>query len=157
METINYIFTAIFILEALVKIIGQGLKSYFEDGWNLFDFIIAGGSILSILISALSPLALKGAVTLVRSIRVLRILRLLKRGGRNLYMIFNTFVITFKSLINIGSLLLLIIYTYAVVGMFIFGTNKRSGIMNSYINFESFINAFITLFTVTTGDSWNAI
>jgi hypothetical protein len=40
-ETINYIFTTIFILEALIKIIGQGLKSYFEDGWNLFDFVIA--------------------------------------------------------------------------------------------------------------------
>ena len=33
---------------------------------------------------------------------------------------------------------------------------KRNGIMNDYINFESFINAFITLFTVATNDSWNA-
>ena len=28
--------------------------------------------------------------------------------------------------------------------------------MNPYMNFENFINAFITLFTVVTGDSWNA-
>jgi hypothetical protein len=27
--------------------------------------------------------------------------------------------------------------------------------MNDYINFESFTSAFITLFTVATGDSWN--
>ncbi len=28
--------------------------------------------------------------------------------------------------------------------------------MNYYMNFENFWNAFITLFTVVTGDSWNA-
>lgn len=93
----------------------------------------------------------------MRSFRILRIVRLLKHGGRSLYMIFNTFVITVHSLANIGSLLLLILYMYSVLGMVLFGMQKRNGIMNAYINFENFWNAFITLFTVTTGDSWNAI
>jgi hypothetical protein len=57
--------------------------------------------------------------------------------------------------VNIGALLLLIIYMYAVLGMILFGANTRNGIMNHYINFENFINAFLTLFTVTTADSWN--
>jgi hypothetical protein len=57
--------------------------------------------------------------------------------------------------VNIGALLLLIIYMYAVLGMILFGANMRNGIMNHYINFENFINAFFTLFTVTTADSWN--
>jgi hypothetical protein len=70
-------------------------------------------------------------------------------------MIFNTFVITLHSLVNIGGLLVLIIYMYSVLGMYLFGGVKRNGIINDYINFENFFNAFITLFTVTTGDSWN--
>jgi len=37
-------------------------------------------------------------------------------------MIFNTFVITLQSLVNIGALLLLIIYMYSVLGMILFGT-----------------------------------
>ena len=40
--------------------------------------------------------------------------------------------------------------------MILFGANMRQGLMNHYINFENFINAFLTLFTVTTADSWNA-
>lgn len=40
--------------------------------------------------------------------------------------------------------------------MILFGHVKRNGLMNPYMNFENFINAFITLFTVVTGDSWNA-
>lgn len=140
----------------MIKIIGQGLAVFFREGWNTFDFIVAITSGLSILVSSQTSLEIKGAVTLLRSFRILRILRLLKRGGRNLHMIFNTFVITLQSLVNIGALLLLIIYMYSVLGMILFGANMRSGLMNNFMNFENFINAFLTLFTVTTGDSWNA-
>ena len=132
------------------------MNSYFGDGWNRFDFFVAISSIASIIVFNVIKIEIKGAISLIRSIRVLRILRLLQRGGKSLYMIFNTFVITLHSLANIGSLLLLIIYTYSVLGMIILGEVMRNGIMNDYINFENFLNAFITLFTVTTGDSWNA-
>jgi hypothetical protein len=46
---------------------------------------------------------------------------------------------------------------YAVLGMILFGEIMRNGIMNAYMNFENFFNALIVLFTVATGDSWNAI
>jgi hypothetical protein len=72
-------------------------------------------------------------------------------------MIFNTFVITFHQLVNIGALLIILIYMYSVLGMILLGMTMRNGIMNSYINFENFFNAFLTLFTVTTADSWNSI
>jgi len=50
-EVLNYIFTAIFFLEAVIKLLGVGLRLYFSDGWNNFDFIIVLGSIASIFIS----------------------------------------------------------------------------------------------------------
>jgi hypothetical protein len=71
-------------------------------------------------------------------------------------MIFNTFVITITSLSNIGALLMLITFMYSVLGMILLGQIKINGLMNAYMNFENFWNAFITLFTVITGDSWNA-
>jgi hypothetical protein len=85
----------------------------------------------------------------------LRLLRLLRRGGQSLNNIFNTFVITMQSLANIGGLLLLFMYIYSIIGLIYFGETKRNLNMNAYINFESFTNAFITLFTVATADSWN--
>ena len=150
-------FTGIFLLEALIKILGIGPTHYFHDSWNRFDLSIAILSLFSILLSLFADNSLKGALTLVRSVKLLRILRLLRRGGRSLFMIFNTFVITFKSLANIGSLLLLVIFMYAVVGMTQFGSVKRTGMMNDYMNFETFLNAFMTLFVISTGDSWNNI
>jgi hypothetical protein len=94
LEIMNYIFTAIFVLEAIIKIIAQGFILFFRDGWNIFDFLVAFASGLSIIVSAQTSLEIKGAITLLRSFRILRILRLLKRGGKNLHMLFNTFVIT---------------------------------------------------------------
>ena len=80
---------------------------------------------------------------------------MLRKGGKSLYLIFNTFIITLQSLINIGGLLILILYVYSIIGMIYFGEVKRNGRMNDYLNFESFTSAFITLFTVATADTWN--
>lgn len=52
LEVINYVFSAIFLIEAILKILGLGPKRYFSDGWNQFDFIIAVGSVISIIISS---------------------------------------------------------------------------------------------------------
>jgi hypothetical protein len=153
-EWLNYGFTAIFLIEAILKLIGIGPKTYFEDGWNIYDCIIILGSFVSIFISANTSLEIRGALSILRSFRILRLLRLIKRG-KSLQLIFNTFVITLHSLANIGALLLLFIFMYSILGMIIFGETKRNGIMNDYINFESFPKAFITLFIVATGDSWN--
>jgi hypothetical protein len=153
-EIINKIFTVIFVSEAAIRIIGIGIRNYLKDGWNIFDFIVALGSLVSILISSSTSVEIK-AVSLLRAFRILRLLRLLKRGGKSLYLIFNTFVITMQSLANIGGLLLLMMYIYSIIGMIYFGEVKRNSTMNDYINFESFTSAFITLFTVATVDSWN--
>jgi voltage-dependent calcium channel T type alpha-1H len=153
-EIINYIFTVIFLAEAAIRIIGIGIQNYLKDGWNIFDCVVATGSVVSILISSSTTVEIK-AVTLLRAFRILRLLRLLKRGGKSLYLIFNTFVITMQSLANIGGLLLLMMYIYSIIGMIYFGEVKRNSSMSDYINFETFSSAFITLFTVATVDSWN--
>ena len=153
-DYINYFFALIFVLEAIIRLLGIGFKHYFRDTWNCFDFFIAFGSFISIIISLSSSIEIK-AVTLLRAFRILRLLRLLKRGGKSLYLIFNTLVITMQSLVNIGGLLLLMMYIYSIIGMIFFGELKRNATMNDYINFESFTSSFITLFTVATVDSWN--
>lgn len=41
MRTIlNYALTSIFLVEAILKIVGLTPKAYFDDNWNRFDFVI---------------------------------------------------------------------------------------------------------------------
>lgn len=155
-EIINYLFTGVFALEAFVKIMALGVPDYFSDPWNTFDFCIIGGSLLSILLFLYADISLKGAITIVRSFRILRVFRLIKRA-KSLNMIFSTFVVTLPALMNIGSLLLLVIYLYAILGVQFLGQVKRNGIMSENLNFENFSNAFCVLCAIATADSWGTI
>ena len=48
-ESSNWLFTAIFIIEAALKLIAYG-KKYFSNSWNKFDFFVVASSILDILL-----------------------------------------------------------------------------------------------------------
>lgn len=51
MLSINIVFTSLFTMESVLKIIGFGFKNYFKDSWNTFDFITVIGSIVDAVIS----------------------------------------------------------------------------------------------------------
>lgn len=72
-------------------------------------------------------------------------------------MIIQTFIASLDPLASIGSLLVLILFVYAIVGVTLFGNVKRNGVLNDTINFESFPAAALTLFVVATGDGWTDI
>ena len=42
-EYLNYIFSAIFTVEAIIKLAALG-KKYFKETWNIFDFIVVVGT-----------------------------------------------------------------------------------------------------------------
>lgn len=50
---INYFFTAVFIFEAVCKLIAFGF-TYFQSSWNLFDCFVVSASILDILLSQMN-------------------------------------------------------------------------------------------------------
>lgn len=57
LEFTNVIFTTVFIVEAVLKLIAYG-KSYFANAWNKFDFFVVVSSIMDLLLSALDSSAL---------------------------------------------------------------------------------------------------
>jgi voltage-dependent calcium channel L type alpha-1D len=72
---LEYFFTAVFVGEFALKILGLGLfkdkKSYFRSAWNWLDFVIVVTSILSIYITA-------SGVKVLRTFRILRPLKSIK-------------------------------------------------------------------------------
>ncbi len=40
---LKIIFVTVYIIEALLKLIAYGLRGYFGDWWNVFDFVIVVG------------------------------------------------------------------------------------------------------------------
>ena len=39
-DMIDSIISYIYIIEFVIKIVGLGIEKYFEDNWNIFDFIM---------------------------------------------------------------------------------------------------------------------
>ena len=81
LSNINYFFTAVFILEFLLKLIGLGRKAYWYSAWNRFDFFVVMASIIDILMDSVGQSFisfLRVGPQLARIIRVLRVTRLLK-------------------------------------------------------------------------------
>ena len=48
-EGLNYLFAAVFTIEACIKLLGLGVSRYFASGWNWFDFVLVVGSNVGII------------------------------------------------------------------------------------------------------------
>ena len=99
-------------------------------------------------------MGLSTTTSVVRSLRIGRMFKLF-RNLKKLQIIFSTFLNTLSSLLNVGGLLILIMYIYAVIGISLFADVKVTAPMHSRLDFNGIFNAFITLFRVATGEGWN--
>ena len=94
--------------------------------------------------------------TLLRAIRVIRIFRLVKVSP-HLKAIFTTLMLSLPSLANVGALLLMLFFMYAVIGQQLFGRVEHGDFVNEHANFEDFRHSLLMLFRMSTGESWNGV
>ena len=53
LEASNVVFTLVFIIECILKLIAYG-KTYFQTGWNQFDFFVVSASIFDFGLGAIT-------------------------------------------------------------------------------------------------------
>jgi len=170
LDILNYIFTAIFLYEAGIKLVAMGCGIYFcgrDASWNRFDFFICIISIFGIVgdhIGNVLPLN----PTLLRVLRILRVARILKllKGAEDLRRLLETVRRSLAQAGNLGMLLFLLYFIFAALGIELFGRlTWEDGCSADYpcegfsihANFESFPVAILTLFRLSTGDNWNGM
>uniref|UniRef100_A0A6Q2YMN1 Voltage-dependent T-type calcium channel subunit alpha-1H n=1 Tax=Esox lucius TaxID=8010 RepID=A0A6Q2YMN1_ESOLU len=161
----NYVFTCIFIIEALLKLMAFGLHRFFKDRWNQLDVAIVLLSIMGITLEELKMNAsLPINPTIIRIMRVLRIARVLKllKMAKGMRALLDTVMQALPQVGNLGLLFMLLFFIYAALGVELFGklecndSNPCEG-LNRHATFENFGMAFLTLFRISTGDNWNGI
>nr|AAC63050.1 voltage-gated calcium channel alpha-1 subunit [Cyanea capillata] len=157
LDGFNIGFTAVFLLECVLKLMAFNAKNYFRDPWNIFDFVIVVGSIADIIIGEISK---DGGikVNFFRLFRALRLVKLLSQGD-GIRTLLWTFMKSFQALPFVGLLILLLFFIYAVIGMQVFGTIRLDSgtVINSNNNFQTFPQALIVLFRSATGENWQQI
>lgn len=159
LENINYFFTSVFILECIMKFVGLGVRAFWYSGWNRFDLFVVISSIIDILMSTIGTSLfsfLRVGPQLARILRVMRVSRLLKliKSLKGIQKLLETLSLALPSLLNVGALLMLAYFIFAVLGVFLFKDIKKGKIIDEYNNFGNFHNAMILLFSCSTGESW---
>uniref|UniRef100_A0AAR2KNV1 Sodium channel protein n=1 Tax=Pygocentrus nattereri TaxID=42514 RepID=A0AAR2KNV1_PYGNA len=154
---INLVFIVLFTGECVLKMVS--LRHYFFTvGWNVFDFVVV---ILSIVGMFLSDVIEKYFVspTLFRVIRLARIGRILRliKGAKGIRTLLFALMMSLPALFNIGLLLFLVMFIYAIFGMSNFAYVKHEAGIDDMFNFETFGNSMLCLFQITTSAGWDGL
>nr|QLB38372.1 Nav5-2 [Apolygus lucorum] len=147
----NYFFSATFGIEAAFKLIAMSPKYYFQEGWNIFDFIIVALSLLELSLEGVQGLSV------LRSFRLLRVFKLAK-SWPTLNLLISIMGRTVGALGNLTFVLCIIIFIFAVMGMQLFGKNYVDNVDRfpggelPRWNFTDFMHSFMIVFRVLCGE-----
>lgn len=146
--TLDYFFVLLFTIEAIVKISTYGRKAYFQNGWNVFDFIIV---ILS-LPSFFTFIELIPDLSFILLLRVLRLFRLLRFMAfvPNMKQLLSGLARAFKASIFVLIVLLGYNLILAILTCHLFGE-----VAPDYFG-DPLISAY-TIFQLFTVEGWNEI
>ncbi|XP_034056728.1 voltage-dependent L-type calcium channel subunit alpha-1C isoform X15 [Gymnodraco acuticeps] len=160
MNILNMLFTGLFTVEMILKLIAFKPRGYFSDPWNVFDFLIVIGSIIDVILSEInnSEENARISITFFRLFRVMRLVKLLSRG-EGIRTLLWTFIKSFQALPYVALLIVMLFFIYAVIGMQMFGKIAlRDGTeINRNNNFQTFPQAVLLLFRCATGEAWQEI
>ncbi|XP_074429511.1 sodium channel protein type 5 subunit alpha-like [Larus michahellis] len=156
LNKINYFFVAVFTAECVIKILA--LRHYFFiSGWNIFDLAVVVISLVSVGLSEgfqrfISPTLLR----IFRLARIGRILRLIRKA-RGIRTLLFALLMSLPALFNIGLLLFLVMFIYAIVGMTNFACLGWEGGIDNLFNFQTFDGSMLCLFQITTSAGWDSL
>uniref|UniRef100_A0A674E704 Voltage-dependent L-type calcium channel subunit alpha n=1 Tax=Salmo trutta TaxID=8032 RepID=A0A674E704_SALTR len=158
MDILNMVFTGVFTVEMIFKLIAFKPRGYFGDAWNVFDALVVIGSVVDIILTQNTEDSARISITFFRLFRVMRLVKLLSRG-EGIRTLLWTFIKSFQALPYVALLIAMLFFIYAVIGMQVFG--KIALVDHTQINrnnnFQTFPQAVLMLFRCATGEAWQEI
>jgi hypothetical protein len=164
---VNYIFTGIFILECIIKLLGYGFRPYFHSSWNKFDFFVVIASLVDLAVANVEGFdaSFLKSFQIIRVLRVLRITRALRliKSLKGLEQLIQTLSWSLSALANVLLLMLIFFCIFAILGCYfydsiIYKDYKDNFIyINDYFNLDNFYYSFLLVFRCATGENWNNI
>lgn len=142
LHMMDQVILTLFVAEILLKIFALGGR-FFKNGWNIFDLLIIGVS----LVSASGPFAI------LRTLRVFRVLRLISTVPR-LRRVITALLTAIPGMASVMMILLIIFYVTAVMATQTFGVNADPELQKY---FGDIGNSMFTLFQIMTLEGWNDI
>ena len=163
-HTANIIFTIIFTIEVVLKVIGLGVRGYCGDNFNIFDAFIVVISIIEMFLASGSGNSEGGAFSALRAFRLFRIFKIFRSG--DLRTLLDSIAFTVLTIKDYTVLLLLFIYVFTLFGMNFFAGKVKFNadgevdLVNGEhdrANFDTIYEAALTVFKIMIGENWNSV
>jgi voltage-gated sodium channel len=134
LELANALCLTAFVIELAIRIVSYGSRpqDFFRSGWNVFDFVVIGGSFVP---------GLRENATLLRVLRLLRIVRAV-RLLPDLRILVLAVARSVPGVASLAALTLLLIYVYGMVGWVIFHDHDPASFANVG---QSMVTMFVLL------------
>ncbi|KAF3824408.1 hypothetical protein GH733_008693, partial [Mirounga leonina] len=146
---INLILIILYTGECVLKLIAFHCN-YFTIGWNIFDFMVV---IFSATGYYLVPPSIMELIRLSRIIHILRP----GKGPKVFRDLLLPLMLSLPALLNISLLIFLVMFVYAIFGMYNFAYVKKEAGINDVSNFETFGSSMLCLFQVTIFAGWDGM
>uniref|UniRef100_A0A671X857 Voltage-dependent L-type calcium channel subunit alpha n=1 Tax=Sparus aurata TaxID=8175 RepID=A0A671X857_SPAAU len=142
-DTLNLIFTVLFTVEMILKLMAFKARGYFGDPWNVFDFVIVIGSVVDVILSEVDVI----------------FLFFYGYYPQILWFFPWLFGLFPQALPHVALLIVMLFFIYAVIGMQIFGKVALvdGTQINRNNNFQAFPQAVLMLFRCATGEAWQEV
>jgi len=139
LTTFDDIFLGIFVLELAIRITAFGSRpqDFFNDGWNVFDFVVIGAAFLP---------GLRENATLLRIVRLLRVVRIVTVLP-DLRVLVRALVQSIPPILSLAVLTLMLMYVYGMVGWILFHEQDPE-------NWGNIGQALLSTFTMLTLENW---
>ncbi|GBN61809.1 Sodium channel protein para [Araneus ventricosus] len=151
MFELNIFFIVIFSLECILKLIAYR-QYYFLSFWNHFDMIVVVLCICGTLFENLFSSPMLPAM--LRLIRFVKCRRYLRRYIRGMLPLLYTLYSSIPAFITIVIIQFIIMFIYAIFGVYLFHSIKQSWDISGELSFETFPKAMLLLFQLSTLAGW---
>ncbi|XP_064442713.1 sodium channel protein type 7 subunit alpha isoform X1 [Mirounga angustirostris] len=154
---INLILIILYTGECVLKLIAFHCN-YFTIGWNIFDFMVVIFSATELFLPMTIGYYLvpPSIMELIRLSRIIHILRPGK-GPKVFRDLLLPLMLSLPALLNISLLIFLVMFVYAIFGMYNFAYVKKEAGINDVSNFETFGSSMLCLFQVTIFAGWDGM
>lgn len=142
LTNLDLLFNGIYVFDVVLKIIGLGMHTYFEDPWNNFDFVMMVISLITIFglkyiyflkkaksTKLIKLTKLQKVLKVFRSLRSLKLFKILKFGADALHRVSKLIHIIALCVPSVSALLhtyFVFTFSYAIIGIYIFNTDYNT-------------------------------
>ena len=107
---------------------------------------------VGIIVESLNKTGIIITPNLLRVVRVFRIGRLLRffQKAKGIQRLVFSLLVSLPALLNVGAILFLIMFIYALIGMSFFAHVKKTSALSEIDNLETFLNSMLLIFRLMT-------